>query len=439
MATGQLSIRITVDGSDYYVSDDEFISSDATLHFPFVIQAPVVTLGVNRGGWIQFQAGKFFLESRPIDANHPFGGSRYSAELLQIGNTFPVAINFGVLGYDWITGVIVLESIATDVLQFSIYPDEYTTSPVSAVTDLDGNSVTGPWMYGALTHATPIIQKSATTWANPSGLTTGLTFYEDGSSLSATFTSDTITVASGFTGGEVSLSSSTSKTLEDFFDYVATQLSLDAAAADTTKAPNASSYGVKIYWQQETPLIEIASKVAEAYNHQFYIGPDTSTVGNDVTLFLIDRANSPTATVLDEDVIISAEYSLGYPLGGISGTYLVTQVEGSKLVEKEVSFRSENKPVGRELTAPVFADTYGDASLVSGRLQAIRNIEKKAVVTVTVPEIQVDYKPGDRFQFSREIDFLTADLIARTITWDFRTQTTTLSGDATLSAYIRAF
>ena len=82
MATGQLSIRITVDGSDYYVSNEEFMSSEAILHYPYVISAPVVTLGTNRGGWLQYSGGGFTLESRPIGRTHPFGGPSYTGDLL---------------------------------------------------------------------------------------------------------------------------------------------------------------------------------------------------------------------------------------------------------------------------------------------------------------------------------------------------------------------
>lgn len=445
MATGQLSIKITVDGTDYYVSDDEFISPSGTLHYPFVIQAPVITLGANQGGWLQYKSGSFAMESRPIDDTHPFGGPRYTGDLLNIGSTYPIVINFGLLGYDWLTGIAVLESISQDQLQFSVYPDEYTTSPVSSVTDVDGNSVANPWGYGAFTHATPLIRKtsgSPDVWHNSTGLTSGLTLYEDGTALTLTASSTELSASDySVDEGEVSLSSSNTKTLEDFFDYVATSLSLDATAANTAKATSASSYGVKLYWTKEEPLIEIASKIAEAYNHQFYIAVDpNSGSGTDTTLFLIDRANNPSSfTTLEEDLILSASCTLGFPLGGVSGTFTVTTPEAGKLVQKQVEFRAENQANGRELTAPVYADSYGDSALVLGRLQAIRDIEKKPLVSVTVPDIQVDYKPGDRFKFSREQDFLTADMIARSITYDFRNQTTKLEGDATLSAYIRRF
>lgn len=444
MATGQLSIKMTVDGTDYYMSDEEFISPAGTLHYPWVIQAPVITLGANQGGWLQYQAGGFAIESRPIDSDHPFGGARYTAELLDIGTTYSIVINFGLLGYNWLEGIAVVESLAEDQIRFTVYPKQYTTSPVSTVTDINSNDVANPWGYGAISHATPLIRRtsssSSDTWFNPTGLTSGLTLYEDGTAISLSATS-TVLTATDYSAdeGEVSLSSSTSKTLEDFFDYVATQLSLDETAANTTKATSAGSYGVKIYWTQQTPLIEIASQVAEAYNHQFYIRVDPDNL-NHTTLFLIDRANTPSSfTQIDEDVILAASYTLGFPLGGVSGTFEVTTPEAGKLVKKRVEYRSQNQASGRELTAPVFADSYSDASLVSGRLDAIRDIEKKPRATVTVPEIQVDWAPGDRFKFSREQDFLSADLIAREITYDFRNQTTTVSGDASLSAYIRRF
>lgn len=446
MATGQLSIKITVDGTDYYVSDEEYISPAGTLHFPFVIDAPVVTIGTtDDGGWLQYQAGGFTMESRPIDSDHPFGGPRYTAELLDIGSTYSVVINFGLLGYDWLRGTAVVESLAQDQIRFSIYPTEYTTSPVTTQTDVNGNTVSIGWIYGAVTHATPLIRRTSSsttdTWWNPTGETTGLTLYEDGSALSLSATSTVLTATDySVDEGEVSLSSSNSATLEDFFDYVANSLSLDVTTANTDAASSASSYGVKIHWTQQTPLVEIASKVARAYNHLFYIAPDTSIPSNGITLFLIDRANTPSSyTQLDEDTILAASYTLGFPLGGVSGTFEVTGPEAGKLVSKDVQFRSEYTANGTEVEVPVFSDSYADASLVSGRLDAIRDIEKKPTASVTVPEIYPDWKPGDRFKFSREQDFLSADLIAREITYNFRDQTTTVAGDATLTAYIRRF
>ena len=227
--------------------------------------------------------------------------------------------------------------------------------------------------------------------------------------------------------------------MEDFFDYVATSLSLTVTSANTAKATGASSLAVKIRQDQPFPLVEIASSVAESFNHQFYIGPNTSD-SNRTTLFLIDRANNPASFVtFEEDEIVDASFKIGFPVGGISATYKVTEIQTNKVTEYDEFVRVENKPIGSELEVNAYADSYADRSQVSTLLTAIKNTDIKASASVTMPDIQTSYNLGDRFKFGREIDFVNCDMIARSITYNFQNRTTTLSGDANLSAYIRTF
>jgi hypothetical protein len=72
---------------------------------------------------------------------------------------------------------------------------------------------------------------------------------------------------------------------------------------------------------------------------------------------------------------------------------------------------------------------------LQGVLDAIRDIEKKPIATVTLSGIQDTYTPGDRFTFNREQDQIKVDMLARSISWDWSRRQTTLSGDATLSIF----
>jgi hypothetical protein len=75
--------------------------------------------------------------------------------------------------------------------------------------------------------------------------------------------------------------------------------------------------------------VGIASDVAHAFNHQFYIGPDTNN-SNQTTLFLIDRANTPASSVtIDEDEIGDASFQIGYPVGGVNTSCKVTEIQNS--------------------------------------------------------------------------------------------------------------
>jgi hypothetical protein len=440
MATGDLSLKITVGSTAYYVSDDEYVADDGNFHYGYVLNAPVMTLGATRGGYANFRSGFVVLENRPLDDSHPFGSSRYTSMVSSPSTTYVFVLKTTLTGYDWITGVLVIENITEESLRFTMYPFEYTQSPVSTVTDSDGNTVTAPWVYGSVTNFNNLVQTGSTTFHNPTGLTSGLTFKEDGStgSISAGYSATSFTVST-YGGGQATLSSSTSKTLEDFFDYVASTLSLTVTSANTAKATGASSLGIKIRQEQPMPLVLIASSVAEAFNHQFYIGPNTAD-SNRTTLFLIDRANNPTSfTTFEEDEIVDASFQIGFPVGGISATYKVVEIESNKVTEYSEYVRVENKPIGSEFEVPAYADTYADRSQVSTLLTAIKNNDVKASASVTMPDIQTSYNLGDRFKFGREIDFVNCDMIARSITYNFQNRTTTLSGDADLSAYVRTF
>ena len=439
MATGDLSLKITVGGSSYYVSDDEYVADDGNFHYGYVLNAPVMTLGATRGGYANFRSGFVVLENRPLDDSHPFGSSRYTSMVSSPSTTYVFVLKTTLTGYDWITGVLVIENITEESLRFTMYPFEYTQSPVSTVTDSDGNTVTAPWVYGSVTNFNNLVQTGSTTFHNPTGLTSGLTFKEDGATETTSSVSTSAFTVLSYGGGQATLSSSTSKTLEDFFDYVATTLSLTVTSANTAKATGASSLGIKIRQEQPMPLVLIASSVAEAFNHQFYIGPDTGN-SNQTTLFLIDRANNPTSfTTFDEDEIVDASFQIGFPVGGISATYKVVEIESNKVTEYSEYVRVENKPIGSEFEVPAYADTYADRSQVSTLLTAIKNNDVKASASVTMPDIQTSYNLGDRFKFGREIDFVNCDMIARSITYNFQNRTTTLSGDANLSAYVRTF
>ena len=438
MSTGNLSLKITVGGTNFFVSDDEFLASNAVFHFGFIQRAPFVELAPSRGGWSNFRAGQIVLENRPHDSNHPFGGSRYQDLVGNPSTTYAFVLNFGVLAYDWIIGVLVLETIRQDDITFSMYPKEYSVSPVGTVSDKDGNTVTKPFTFGAVTHFDELIQTGATTFSNPTLNTSGLTFFEDGSSETInTLTSSTITVNT-YGSGEPSLTDSNAKTLEQFFDFVAgsSGLNLTIATAETSKAPSAGSLAIKIRQVEQKPLVHIAGDVAEAYNHQFFIAKDTSN-SNQETLFLVDRGNTPTSfTDIEEDTIVDAQFIIGFPLGGVSADYDICLIQNSKIVKYEQSIRAENKPVGQEMNVNAYADLYADRATIATLLTNIKNIENKAQASVTVPDIQVGYQIGDRFKFQREIDFLSADLLCRSIVYDFENRTTTVSGDATLGQYV---
>ena len=110
MATGDLSLKITVGGSNYYVSDQEYLATDANFHYGYVLTAPSITLGTTRGGYANFSSGRVVLENRPLDNTHPFGSSRYTSLVSSPSTTYPFVLKTTLTGYDWITGYPIVSS-----------------------------------------------------------------------------------------------------------------------------------------------------------------------------------------------------------------------------------------------------------------------------------------------------------------------------------------
>jgi hypothetical protein len=150
---------------------------------------------------------------------------------------------------------------------------------------------------------------------------------------------------------------------------------------------------------------------------------------------LIDRANDPTATVIEDIDVISTSYKLPFPIASVEARYNVTERKETQLFLESISVVATNVQVGRTLTKNVYADTLAQVSEVSTIITAVKNIEIKPTASITVADIQTDWKPGDRFTLNREADLITIDMIVRTINYNFVSQDTTISGDATLTDF----
>ena len=428
----QIEIKITVSGTDYFISDTEYMSPDGNYYHGFVTSPPNLTLGTNRGGFLTVRSGMVVLTSEPDNADHPFGLSRFTT-LLAMG-VYAVEIKFDTQ-YALFVGTLVLDQISNDQLRFIFYQQEYSHQLISTVTDSDGETQYNPFAHGVVTNRQPLIQTGANAFRNPGLATSGITVFEEGTDRFSSATSTTITTAS-YAGGNVVVSGTGTNgtTVEQFFDYVANTLSLDVTTADTTKTTSAASRVIHLYENRPQLLIDLASSVADATNHEFYIAPNPAD-GN-TTLYLIDRANSPAATVIENTDVIATSYKLGFPIESVEGNYISIVKKGTQLENLNVSVTSSNVSVGRVLNKNVYADTVAQVSEVSTIVTAIKNIEIKPTATITVADIQTDWKAGDRFTLNREPDLITIDMLVRSINYNFVTQETTISGDATLSEFL---
>jgi len=430
----QIEIAMTVSGTTYYVSDSDYASPDGNFYQGLVSQAPVVTMGATSGGYISVQRGTIVLNNTPEDALAPFGSTRY-ATLLSTPGPYTCTIKYDTK-YAMFSGTVVLEEISTDQLRFSFQPTSYSTQAISTVTDSDGNSQYNPFTHGVITNRQPLIQTGSQAFRNPSLNTSEtVTVFEEGTNRFSSDTSTTITT-SGYNSGQVVVSGTglNGTTVETFFDYIANTLSLGVTTAETTKTSSASSRAVHLYTNKPQLLTDLASEVARSVNHEFYILPNPST--GSTTLYLIDRANSPTATILDDDEVVGSSYTLGFPIQAVAGNWRVTERKGTQLQTLDITARSENVSVGKVLNISMLADTVAQTTNMTTILNGIRDVEKKPQAVVTVAGIKTDYYPGDRFTLDRSEDQITIDMIARDITWDFNNKNTTIKGDSTLSELV---
>ena len=428
----QIEIKIRVAGADYFVSDTEYMSSDGTYYHGFVDSAPNLALGSSRGGFLTVRSGMIVLNSEPDNTYHPFGLTRFATLLTQ--SAYEVEIKFDTL-HPLFAGTIVLDQISNDQLRFVFYATEYDVQAISTVSDVNSNTQYNPFSHGTIANRQPIVQTGANAFRNPALATSGITVHEEGTDRFSSATSTTITT-SGYTGKNVCVSGTglSGTTLEQFFDYVADTLDLDVATADTTKTSSAASRVIHLYVTQPQLLIDLASAVAESTNHEFHISPNPTS--GDTTLYLIDRANNPTATVIEDIDVISTSYKLPFPIASVIGNYEVTERKGTQLFTQSVSVVSSNVPIGSTINKNMLADKISQVGEVSTIITAIKNIEIKATATITVADIQTDWKAGDRFTLNRQTDLISIDMIVRSISYNFVSQDTTISGDATLSEFI---
>ena len=332
-------------------------------------------------------------------------------------------------------GTIVLDQISNDQIRFVFYATEYDAQAISTVSDVDSNTQYNPFSHGTVANRQPVVQTGANAFRNPRLATSGITVHEEGTDRFSSATSTTITT-SGYTGKSVCVSGTglSGTTLEQFFDYVADTLNLDVATADTTKTSSAASRVIHLYETRPQLLIDLASAVAESTNHQFHISPNPTS--GDTTLYLIDRANNPSATVIEDIDVISTSYKLPFPIASVEGIYTVTERKGTQLFSHEISVPVQNVPIGSTVNKNIYADTIAQVGEITTIITAIKNIEIKPTATITVADIQTEWKAGDRFTLNRQTDLISMDMIVRSISYNFVSQNTTISGDATLSEFI---
>jgi hypothetical protein len=245
----------------------------------------------------------------------------------------------------------------------------------------------------------------------------------DGASYDGTITVETVT------------------TYNTVFDLV----DLLYSPTSATKAPNSDDSvraGIMIEYSNDTDIEDFLDHVTKNTNYQFYVRYSSPT-DSSLNGYLIDKANVPSATALDEFTITSTSFAFKQPTKAVSCEFTSRNISGTlggdnfQFVRssKFVSATNTDITSGAEIIVSQMHESLGQQLTY---LEAILDVEKKLYITVTVDNINEDILPGDNLSFSREIDKVTvSSLLVRKIIYDMNQQTTQFCGDGTISMFER--
>ena len=546
--TELVTVQMTVNSTEYYMSTEGFIGSN--YYEPFIASLPNIKWAGD--GWIKLQAGQLAITNQPNLENHPFA---YSTNLNSLitnpDQQYLTAINVGEptskeLGL-WY-GYSVVKNIDSNIIVFDLY--EYARHQ-----SLGNNRSVGTWPIASFTAGStttitisnvemgsgtleenlkagdqikitsggaqsPVENDVVYTVLSVSGNTCTIPV----DSSSATFTALQVVTDSGTSGGSAQrayinkglntpyavLSSKSSKRIipkdrkwQDGYSgkyafigfsnwypnpgygsgdyetniyidgvnsnsqftvsskvYQSTSdwdgillyearttaknifeiLDLWFSPANNTKAPNSDDdvlAGIMATNAKDTDFEEFADEICKNTNYQFYL---KLTTAGDISpsAYIIDKANVPTATDLDEREIINTSYDFNI-VKQVSCKFKTRNEQGTLATdnyqfiesEKDLSVTNTDIPSGTEIKVNQMHDALGQQL---NYLQAILDNKKKLKITVTIDNINKDILPGDNLNFTREQDQVTCNqLLVREIHYDLNNQTTKFVGDGTIT------
>lgn len=479
-----LEIQITVDGSEFYISDEAHYGADfgsasgSVFYYPFLAQAPSVKLASTEGGYVRCESGTLALLNQPFNSDHPFSGTRYRNLLDEFGTPstpIEIAIKDGTK-YAIFEGTLYPKRISDQIIEFDILEESLEFYLADGVaTNSSGQSQTIPWPFGRIYHVDGLVYKGSENWAmgttthpgfncNPifppsnfigissvstafyaigAGTLTTLTAtqFSGGSATPAYNDDDVATFPVGLgpygtkRNGDPNSTSDKTDTFEDLLEYIAEDIGLTVATdIDTTKVASAALLSKKCsLWETEKILsVDVLSKVLPSYNCLFTLRRNQSNGRK--TLYLIEREYQGTAVELSPDEIVSVSLR-NNQLKFVK--YISSPLRFFNDVLKRSNYEaySYNASSGREITLQFY---HYNSWLFSPQaeqatLDSIRDIEKKPKVTVKLQGIRPNYQIGDRFTFNRKESQTRTDMMVREITWDWRDQTTTIAGDCDIS------
>lgn len=485
-ATATATVAETFFVSDSGHSGANFGAETGSSYYrEFVKTPPVFTLGPTKGGWIHVQSGTITLVNRPFDPDHPFGNKHFSTLLTNTGNANArpiIEIKDGTK-YPLFRGTMALTKLTPTDLSFTLQGKKYDQLVCDTVTAIfrpaDNDSTISqadfplPWSHGNVKMQGNILCRTANVsdpeiynpdfdpnetievWSVASAAgTAGEEFFDsthtdpgNGRSIIQLTGTEDPTVRQYRLNGVGRFGT----VLQSFFQALlyytstrfdgTTQFGLPIRNISLTKAPNVADLDVTIYQTDQILNTDLAGEVAQAVNYQYFIHvpTDGSTYGGEETV-IIDRANAPTATELADTDVESVSLNLGAPLKAVVGNVSLQEgpyagLRGIWQRDYKTTLRSENLDYGKTLKVNLPVQNWSEISDYQTVVDAIRDVEKKPTASIRVKGIQSSYMPGDRFTANREEDHVKVTLTVRSLTFDWKSRTTTISGDCELSLY----
>ena len=462
-------------GEEFFVSDVGHSGANfgaetgSSYYREFVKTPPTFTLGPTTGGWIHVQSGTITLVNRPFDDDHPFGSKHFSTLLTNTGNATdrPIIEIKDETKYPLFRGTMYLTKISPTDLTFSLEGKKYNQQVLTTQTVLfrqsSGGSIDSigsepiPFSHGVIQMQGDIKCNTANVsdpkiWNPGFDSSETIKVYEEGTSdvFDTTESDDTILNLTGTADPTVKQyrlngTGVNGTTLDDLFAALLSgtpgaTFGLPVLNYSTTKAPNVDSLDISVYQTEQILCTELAGEVAKSCNYQYiiHVPVDGSTYGGEATV-IIDRANAPTSTDLADSDVENVSFNLGYPIQAVIGTFTVNNgpwsTPGEWAREGKQAIRSDNLDQGKIVKIKLPALNFDQISGFQTVVDAIRDVEKKPTASILVKGIKSEYMPGDRFTANRSEDHVKVTLTVRSLTFDWKSRTTTISGDCTLSPF----
>jgi len=155
-----LEIKISINGSDFYVSDEGHTgaafgtTSGSVYYYPFVTKSPTLTLGATKGGFITVMQGNIAFEHKPYDSAHPFSKQNFRDLLANAGTTtdIPTIAIKDETKYAIFEGTLVFQAVINNEISFSIYSTIYEQNiGADEFTDQYGEKMYSTWPFGYVT------------------------------------------------------------------------------------------------------------------------------------------------------------------------------------------------------------------------------------------------------------------------------------------------